>query len=133
MKLIYKCKGPDRVCIVSDAMRGAGRPMGETHAFGPRNGHPTVIEDGVAMTPDRKWFASSITPMLPMVRNVVEQIEIPMYESIRMASLTPARIAGVDDRKGSLETGKDADVVVFGDDDQAMLTIAGGEIIHRKQ
>lgn len=116
LKIAWRAKGPDRLCLVSDAMRGAGMPRGGQYTFGPRDGTPVLIEDGVAMTLDRKWFASSITPLDGMVRNMVRAVGVPLAEAVRMASLTPARVLGAERRKGSLEAGKDADLLLLGDD-----------------
>ena len=64
-----------------------------------------------------------------MVRNVVEMVGVPLHEAIRMASLTPARIIGVGDRKGSLEVGKDADICILGENLTWRQTIIGGRTL----
>ncbi len=66
LKLIYKIKGPDRIALVTDAMRGAGMPEGKS-ILGPKDdGLDVVIENGVAMLPDRTAFAGSVaTPSGP--------------------------------------------------------------------
>jgi len=65
---------------------------------------------------DRSAFAGSTTLINRMVAILIEQVGVPLPEAVRMASLTPARVIGVHDRKGSLAPGKDADVVIFDDD-----------------
>ncbi|MEK7269788.1 MAG: N-acetylglucosamine-6-phosphate deacetylase [Planctomycetota bacterium] len=116
LRIAYRTKGPDRLCLVSDAMRGAGMPPGSRWRIGPEEtGVEAIVEDGVGMLPDRSSLASSVTPIDRMVKNVVEAVGVPLHEAIRMASLTPARVAGVADRKGSLEAGKDADFVLLGE------------------
>jgi len=129
MQLVYRCKGADRLCLVSDAMRGAGMPPGGHYTFGPRDGSEVVIADGVAMLPDMSAFASSITPLNEMVRNVVEMVGAPLHEAVRMASLTPARIIRVDDRKGSLEPGKDADLCIMDKDFGVKEVIIRGQAL----
>jgi N-acetylglucosamine-6-phosphate deacetylase len=129
MQLVYRCKGADRLCLVSDAMRGAGMPPGGHYTFGPRDGIEVVIADGVAMLPDMTAFASSVTPLDAMVRNVVKMVGAPLHEAVRMASLTPARIIGVADRKGSLEPGKDADLCILDADFRVRQTIIRGKVL----
>ena len=82
--------------------------------IGPRDGgEPFVKKDGVGMLPDLSALASSVEGMDHMIRTFAQFTGRPLWEVIRMASLTPARIAGRDRELGSLEKGKQADVVVF--------------------
>jgi N-acetylglucosamine-6-phosphate deacetylase len=113
MKLAYKCIGPDRLCAISDATSGAGLPEGSRFVMG---GMEYEVGDGVGMMFDRSAFAGSTTLLNQMIPILTDVVGIPLIEAIRMTTLTPARIVGVADRKGSLEAGKDADVVVFNDD-----------------
>ncbi len=123
MKLAYRCKGPDRLCVVSDAIAGAGMPDGTSFGLA---GHEYLVEDGVGMVPDHTSFAGSVTLLNRMVAVLRDVVGIPLPEAVRMASLTPARIIGVADRKGSLEPGKDADLAVFEEDWTAWRTMIGG-------
>jgi N-acetylglucosamine-6-phosphate deacetylase len=75
---------------------------------------------------DRSCFAGSTTLINQMVPILIEKVGIPLVEVIRMASLTPARVIGVDDQKGSLEVGKDADIAIFNDDFSAWGTLIKG-------
>jgi N-acetylglucosamine-6-phosphate deacetylase len=74
------------------------------------------VGDGVGMMFDRSAFAGSTTLLNQMIPILIDEVGIPLVEAIRMTTLTPARIVGVGDRKGSLEAGKDADIVIFNDD-----------------
>jgi N-acetylglucosamine-6-phosphate deacetylase len=123
LKLAYKCKGPDCLCIISDATSGAGLPEGTRFRMGQME---YEVHDGVGMMLDRSAFAGSTTllnEMIPILTNVVG---LPLIEVVRMASLTPARVIGLADRKGSLTPGKDADVVVFEEDFTVWRTMIGG-------
>jgi N-acetylglucosamine-6-phosphate deacetylase len=60
LKLIYKIKGPDRICLVTDSMRAAGMPDGEYILGSLRTDQKVVVEDGVAKLPDRSAFAGSV-------------------------------------------------------------------------
>ncbi|NOZ29003.1 MAG: N-acetylglucosamine-6-phosphate deacetylase [Chloroflexi bacterium] len=124
MKLAYKCIGPDRLCIVSDATSGAGLPEGARFRMGNME---YEVHDGVGMLFDRTAFAGSTTLVNEMIPIVVEHVGVPLVEAVRMASLTPARAIGVADRKGSIEPGKDADLVVFNDDFTAWRTMIRGQ------
>jgi len=123
MRLAYKCKGADHLCIVSDATAGAGMPEGTRFRLG---GVECQVQDGVGMLLDRKAFAGSTTLLNRMVAILVEAAGVPLVEAVRMASLTPARIVGFDGRKGSLEPGKDADVAIFEDDFTVWRTMIAG-------
>lgn len=132
MTIAYRCKGPDKLCLVSDAMRGAGMKIGGKYTFGTRDGNGVVIADGVAMLPDMTAFASSITPIDAMIRNTVEMVGVPIHEAIRMATLTPARVLGIADRKGSLEPGKDADLCILDDSFNAKHVVVGGKLLDKQ-
>jgi N-acetylglucosamine-6-phosphate deacetylase len=129
MKLAYKCIGPDRLCIISDATNGAGLPEGTRFRMGQLE---YEVQDGVGMMLDRSAFAGSTTLLNQMIPILIEAVGLPLVEVIRMASLTPARVIGVDRRKGSLEPGKDADIAIFNDDFTAWCTIIGGREEHRE-
>jgi N-acetylglucosamine-6-phosphate deacetylase len=113
MKLAFKCKGADRLCVVSDATSGAGLPEGARFRMGEMD---YVVHDGVGMLPDHTRFAGSTTLLNQMIPVLTGVVGIPLVEAVRMATLTPARIIGYADRKGSLESGKDADIAIFEDD-----------------
>jgi N-acetylglucosamine-6-phosphate deacetylase len=130
LKLVYKIKGADRTALITDAMRAAGMPEGESILGSLANGLRVIVEDGVAKLPDRTAFAGSVATMNRLVRNMVQMADVPLPEAVRMASTTPARIMGVDNRKGSLAPGKDADVVIFDDQFTIQSTIVGGKIVY---
>lgn len=108
MQIACKCKGKKMIMVCSDANRGAGKSEGGTIYT---CGQEAIIEDGVAMIPDRTAFASSITPVDQMVRNLINYTGIPKIDAINMASANVARMMGVFERKGSIAPGKDADIV----------------------
>lgn len=132
LKLIYKIKGADRTALITDAMRGAGMPEGESTLGSLKNGLKVIIEDGVAKMPDRTSFAGSVATFDRLVRNMVNMADVSLLEAVRMASTTPARIMGVDDRKGSLAKGKDADIVFFDKDINVSMTMVGGKVVFKK-
>jgi N-acetylglucosamine-6-phosphate deacetylase len=127
MKLAYKCLGPDRLCLISDATSGAGLAEGSRFQMGEME---YEVQDGVGMMLDRSAFAGSTTLLNRMVPILVQEVGIPLVEAVRMASLTPARVIGFGDRKGSLETGKEADLAIFEPDFTAWRTMIGGRWLH---
>ncbi len=123
MKLAYKCIGPDRLCIISDATSGAGLPDGSRFRMGELE---YEVHDGVGMMLDRSSFAGSTTLLNEMIPILIEHVGVPLPEAVRMASLTPARVIGMADRKGSLAAGKDADIAIFNDNFTAWRTLIRG-------
>ncbi len=130
LKLVYKIKGADRTALITDAMRAAGMPEGESILGSLTNGLNVIVEDGVAKLPDRTAFAGSVATMNRLVRNMVQLADVSLLEAVRMASTTPARIMGVNDRKGTLAVGHDADIVIFDDQLTIHSTLVGGEIVY---
>jgi len=124
MKLAYKCLGADRLCAVSDATSGAGLPEGARFRMGEME---YEVCDGVGMLFDRTAFAGSTTLLNQMIPILMEAVGIPLVEAVRMATLTPARIIRADDRKGSLEAGKDADIAIFEEDFTVWRAMIGGQ------
>ena len=132
LKLIYKIKGPDRIALITDAMRAADMPEGESVLGSFKNGLKVIIEDGVAKLPDRTSFAGSVATADRLVRTMLNLAEVPLVETIQMITETPARIMKVSDRKGSLAKGKDADVVIFNDQIEVQKTFVKGRLVYQK-
>ncbi|WP_316813086.1 N-acetylglucosamine-6-phosphate deacetylase [Pedobacter heparinus] len=132
LKLIYKIKGASRTALITDAMRGAGMPPGESTLGSLKNGLKVIIEDGVAKLPDRSSFAGSVATTDRLVRNMVHMADVPLVEAVRMISKTPARIMGLEDLKGSLIPGKDADVVIFDEQISIQHTLVNGRLIYSR-
>lgn len=132
LKLIYKIKGTDRTALITDAMRAAGMPPGESILGSLHDGLKVIVEDGVAKLPDRSSFAGSVATTDRLVRTMIQIAEIPMLEAVRMMTHTPARILGINQTKGALLPGMDADIVIFNDNIDIDKTIIRGEVIYDK-
>lgn len=132
LQFVYKFKGPDKTALCTDAMRGAGMPDGESILGSLTNGQKVIIEDGVAKMPDRSAFAGSVATTDRLVRTMVQLAGIPLTDAIRMMTLTPARILHIDASKGSLEAGKDADIIIFDNQINVINTISEGHVIYSK-
>jgi N-acetylglucosamine-6-phosphate deacetylase len=127
LKLAYKIKGPDRLALVTDCNRALDMPDGE-YLFGPLDGgEPILRKDDVGVMPDGKSLASGVFGMDHAVRTFLALTGVPLVEVVRMASLTPARIAGRDKELGSIERGKLADLVVLNRDLHVREVYVAGE------
>lgn len=116
IKLAVKCKGYDKLMLVSDSGPLAGFPEGEYDVdFGPMKVQ-VVIEDGVCKPPARNCFLGSVATGDRLVRTVYKQAGVPLWGAVRMATKTPARHCGYAGIKGEITIGADADLVVFDDD-----------------
>jgi N-acetylglucosamine-6-phosphate deacetylase len=124
MKILVDVKQPSRVILVTDAIRGAGMPEGDY----PIDERVVTIRDGAARLPDGT-LAGSILTMDQALKNIVQASDRPLEEAWPMSSLNAARAIGVSARKGSLEAGKDADLVLLDEAFQVMLTVAEGEVV----
>jgi N-acetylglucosamine-6-phosphate deacetylase len=133
LKLVYKIKGADSIALITDAMRAAGMPEGESILGSLHSGLKVIVEDGVAKLPDRSSFAGSVATAERLVRTMVNMAGIPLKDAIHMITATPARILSISDKKGSLETGKDADIVIFDDNINIEMTIIKGRIVYNRQ
>ena len=89
LKLIYRFKGADRIALVTDSMRAAGMPEGPSLLGSRKNGQPVIVEEGVAKLPDRMAFAGSVATADRLVRTMTTLADIPLWEAVRMMTLTP--------------------------------------------
>lgn len=107
MKMAHHVKGVEHMALITDALAVAASDS--TKAFDER----VTIENGVCILSDHSAIAGSIATMDRVIKVAVTQAGIPLEDVSRMASATPAKIMGVYDRKGSLERGKDADIILM--------------------
>lgn len=128
LNYIYRAKGASRVCLITDSLRGAGMPDGESILGSLKTGQKCYIEDGVCKMPDRKAFAGSVATTDRLVRNMVFHADVPLCDAVRMASATPARVMGWTDR-GVLAPELRADLLVFDKEINVCRTIIGGNTV----
>ncbi len=112
LRLVAKIKGVDKVCLVTDAMRASCTNVTESFLGKKVKENAVIIEDGVAKLPDRSFFAGSIGTMDRAVRFAVKNCGFAIFDALKMASLTPAKLMQIDSYKGSIKLGKDADFVI---------------------
>lgn len=127
LEMVYRFKGVERVALTCDSMRCAGQDVKESILGSLENGQKVVIEDDVAKLMDRSAFAGSIATDDRLIRVMYHKAGVPLCDAVRMMTLTPASIIGLDRRKGSLECGKDADIVCFDDDICISGVMVGGK------
>ena len=113
MQAVLKIKGVDNVILITDAMRAAGTDVKESFLGSKNEGSPVIIEDGVAKLPDRSFYAGSITTADRMIKNAILNYDISICDAVRMLTLSPAKKFRLDDRKGYIKEGYDADIVIM--------------------
>lgn len=124
-KVLIDVKTPQRVILVTDGIRGTGLPDGE-YPIGDRT---VTIRDGQVRLPDGT-LAGSVLTMDRALKHVYQNSGRELEAIWPMSSLNAARAIGVSHRKGSLEAGKDADLVLLNDDFSVALTVAEGQIVY---
>lgn len=124
IQVAYRCKGAERLMLVSDALMGTGLPPG-THTL---DGREIRIGQDVARLPDGT-IAGSVITMDRALRNIVTQAGIPLPDAARMAASTPARSLGFADR-GALEVGRRADITLLDADFRCVGTLVAGNPVH---
>ncbi len=131
LQFVYRFKGPDKVALVTDSMRGAGMPDGLSILGSRKTGQQVLLEDGVAKLMDRSAFAGSVATTDRLVRNMVRLARASLIDAIKMATQTPAKIMKLNDR-GTLREGLRADIVIFDEDISVSRTIVNGRTVYKK-
>ncbi len=124
---LWRIKG-ERLCLVTDALAAGGCATGEATLFRAR-----ITSDGQVCRLADGTLAGSITPLMQCVKNAYEAGSIPLWEWVHCASLHPATLLGIQQRKGSLAPGKDADIVLTDRALQVRATIQGGTTVYRAE
>lgn len=133
LHLIVKVKGLDNVVLVTDSMRGAGMGEGPSILGGLADGQECIVENGVAKLMDRSGFAGSVCTADRLIRTMITIGGCTLEQAVKMASANPARVMNVSDRKGTLEVGKDADIVIFDNDINVAATIVCGRKVYENK
>lgn len=124
IEILWRCKGPDRLILVTDSVKIAGLPDG-TYAFShqevqKKNGSVRIRADGA--------LAGTTLTMNAALRNLMSVTKLPAAALWKSASLNAARAIGLSERKGAIAAGKDADLVLVDDDLNVLLTIVEGSV-----
>lgn len=130
LKLVYKIKGATKTALITDAMRAAGMPPGESVLGNIHTGLKVIVEDGVAKLPDLSAFAGSVATADRLVRNMVQMADVPLLDAVKMMTATPAAIMSVGHLTGQIAAGMVADIVLFDADINIALTMVKGKVIY---
>lgn len=123
LNVVYQIKGVEKTALITDSLAYAA-------SEGNVSSEPSVIlEDGVCKLADHSALAGSIATMDVLIRTCIHRAEIPMVDVFRMVSETPAKIMGIFDRKGSIEEGRDADIMMFDDDIDLTYVMQMGNVV----
>lgn len=122
MRMLYQAKGAEKICLVTDATAGAGLPNESRFSLGATE---CVVRDGACWLANGVALAGSSARMIDLVRHMVSELGVPVHQSIRMATETPAR-AMAWKSKGVLAAGMDADLVILSPDLSVVRTFVGG-------
>jgi N-acetylglucosamine-6-phosphate deacetylase len=121
MRILLQCLGPERVCLITDAMPGAGLPDGSYTLLG----QPVQVKSGTARLADGT-LAGSTTTMDQCLRNVITMAGAHMQDAARMTAANPARVLGFGHLLGSLTPGKQADITLLDENYRVKMTIRKG-------
>ncbi len=130
LKLIYKCKGADKMYVITDGLEFSAAGLKEGEHCVQANGVEAIFEDGVMKVADRSCLAGSAATMDSLVRNMYKAVGAPLTDAVKTASLTPARVIGIDSHKGSIKEGADADLLIFDDDINIKRVMVMGRFIN---
>ncbi|MGO5066467.1 MULTISPECIES: N-acetylglucosamine-6-phosphate deacetylase [unclassified Clostridium] len=124
---LTKIKGKDKIILITDSMRAGCMKNG----IWELGGQKVIVKNGSARLEDNT-LAGSILTLDNAVKNTKNNIESSLCEVISMVTINPAKDINIYDKKGSLEKGKDADIVIFDKDINISMTIAEGDIVYKK-
>ena len=127
MKILFAAKGPDGVMLITDAVRGAGLGDGE-YLIDERQ---VIVRDGAVRLSDGTLAGSTLT-LNKGLYNFIRATGEPLNAVWQTSSLNAARSIHMAAHKGSLEVGKDADIVLVDEQINVHLTIVEGQIVYRK-
>ncbi len=120
--MLWKLKGR-KLCFITDCLPAGGLPVGEYTLGGQK-----IIYDGIVCRLTDGTIAGSTLKLNKGVWNVYTSSTIPLWECVNCASLNPATVIGLENKKGSLEVGKDADIIITDSEFNVNTTIIGGKI-----
>ncbi len=133
LKILLKCKGIDRIIIITDNMSPAGMPDGKYKT--PR-GQEYIINTekyDVGWLKEGSVVFATLYKLKDGVKNFAKHTGISFKDAIKTITINPARLLGIDDRVGSIKVGKLADLVVIDEDFNVSLTMVNGELVYKKR
>jgi N-acetylglucosamine-6-phosphate deacetylase len=129
LQLIYKSKGDEKMYLITDGLEFSASDIKENTVYTQENGMSVIYEDNVMKLADRSALAGSASVLSDCVRNMYKTVGAPLYSAVRMASLTPAEVLGISDKKGKIRKGYDADLILFDENINIKSVITNGNRI----
>lgn len=126
-QFILNNKGEDKIVLITDSIEAGGLEDGE-YSLG---GQKVIVKNNQARLASGS-LAGSVMPLNKMVYNFMNNTNLDMKKVIKLASINPAKSIGIDNKKGSIEIGKDADIAIFDENINCHMTINCGKIIYKK-
>ena len=126
-QFILNNKGEDKIILITDSIEAGGLEDGE-YSLG---GQKVIVKSNQARL-ESGSLAGSVMPLNKMVYNFMNNTNLDMRKVIKLASINPAKSIGIDNKKGSIEIGKDADIAIFDKDINCHMTINCGKVIYKK-
>lgn len=126
IKILVKCKGPDKISLISDCMRAGGLDDGE-YKLGELE---VIVKDSVPRLPSGE-LAGSTFKIINGIENMIKKVGVNPLDAVHMASWVPAKILGIDDEYGSIKEGKKANLTIIDDDYNVIMTIIDGNIVYK--
>ncbi|NBI07021.1 N-acetylglucosamine-6-phosphate deacetylase [Senegalia massiliensis] len=123
--IAYRLKGPDKLVLITDAMRAACLKSG-SYDLG---GQEVIVKDNAARLEDGT-LAGSVLRLNQAVKNMYDNTELPLYECVKLASLNPSKVININNERGSLEKNKYADIIIFDEQINIINAIVEGESKH---
>lgn len=128
IKILVKCKGSDKIALISDCMRAGGLDDGE-YKLGELE---VIVKDSVPRLPSGE-LAGSTFKIINGIKNMIEKVGVAPLDAVHMASFVPAKILGIDDEYGSIIKGKKANLTIIDDNYNIIMTIIDGKIVYRNK
>jgi len=128
VRYIYKQFGYERCVCITDGMRTMGLPEGRYEYYGQE----FESRDGAARYLDGTLIGTT-NSLHQMMLNFMDFTDCPLAEAVDTAARNPARVLGVDDQKGTIAVGKDADLVILNQDYSVWATIISGKIVYQRE
>lgn len=113
LELIFRCKGADKMYLISDGLEFSATRLREGMTVMQKNGVEAVCSDGAMLTADRSKLAGGASSGIELVKNMYESTSANLFQAIKMMTMTPARLTGADSHKGRIAEGYDADIILF--------------------
>ncbi len=127
LRWTYRQLGPDRCICITDGMEAVGQPEGR-YLY---NGVEYEVKNGTAYYLNGTLIGTAL-PLAQMALNFHRYTDCTLKTAIHAGTLNPARVLGIEEKKGTLEPGKDADIVVFDRDDSVWATLVSGSVVYQK-